>query len=88
MTSNTDLVKKLEPSAIDEIMMYLAFSAMCTGGHRHGAFLDAAATAAAAATATTTTATANFMTVHLLHTPYQENGPESVRGESGRRQAA
>ncbi|MEO1686165.1 MAG: heterocyst differentiation control protein, partial [Cyanobacteria bacterium J06631_12] len=36
MTSNTDLVKKLEPSAIDEIMMYLAFSAMCTGGHRHG----------------------------------------------------
>ena len=53
MTSNTDLVKKLEPSAIDEIMMYLAFSAMCTGGHRHGAFLDAAATAAKCAIYTT-----------------------------------
>lgn len=53
MTSNTDLVKKLDPSAIDEIMMYLAFSAMCTGGHRHGAFLDAAATAAKCAIYTT-----------------------------------
>ena len=53
MTSNTDLVKRLEPSAIDEIMMYLAFSAMCTGGHRHGAFLDAAATAAKCAIYTT-----------------------------------
>ena len=53
MTSNTELVKKLEPSAIDEIMMYLAFSAMCTGGHRHGAFLDAAATAAKCAIYTT-----------------------------------
>jgi len=53
MTNNTELVKKLEPSAIDEIMMYLAFSAMCTGGHRHGAFLDAAATAAKCAIYTT-----------------------------------
>jgi hypothetical protein len=31
---------------MDQIMLYLAFSAMRTGGHRHGAFLDAAATAA------------------------------------------
>ena len=31
---------------MDQIMLYLAFSAMRTSGHRHGAFLDAAATAA------------------------------------------
>ena len=37
---------RLGPSAMDQIMLYLAFSAMRTGGHRHGAFLDAAATAA------------------------------------------
>jgi hypothetical protein len=36
----------LSPSAIDQILLYIAFSAMRTGGHRHGAFLDAAATAA------------------------------------------
>jgi hypothetical protein len=41
-----DLVRQLSPSAIDQILLYLAFSAMRTGGHRHGAFLDAAATAA------------------------------------------
>jgi len=41
-----DLIKRLGPSAIDQIMLYLAFSAMRTSGHRHGAFLDAAATAA------------------------------------------
>ncbi|MEB3268675.1 MAG: heterocyst differentiation master regulator HetR [Leptolyngbya sp.] len=41
-----DLVRQLSPSAMDQIMLYLAFSAMRTGGHRHGAFLDAAATAA------------------------------------------
>lgn len=46
MTTNLDLIKLLSPSAIDQIMLYLAFSAMRTGGHRHGAFLDAAATAA------------------------------------------
>jgi hypothetical protein len=40
------LVKSLSPSAMDQIMLYLAFSAMRTSGHRHGAFLDAAATAA------------------------------------------
>lgn len=69
MTSNTDLVKKLEPSAIDEIMMYLAFSAMCTGGHRHGAFLDAAATAAKCAIYTTYVEQGKNlrMTGHLHH---------------------
>ena len=69
MTNNTDLVKKLEPSAIDEIMMYLAFSAMCTGGHRHGAFLDAAATAAKCAIYTTYVEQGKNlrMTGHLHH---------------------
>jgi hypothetical protein len=46
MTNDTDLIKRLSPSAMDQIMLYLAFSAMRKGGHRHGAFLDAAATAA------------------------------------------
>lgn len=46
MTNDIDLIKRLGPSAMDQIMLYLAFSAMRTGGHRHGAFLDAAATAA------------------------------------------
>ena len=46
MTNDLDLIKLLSPSAIDQILLYLAFSAMRTGGHRHGAFLDAAATAA------------------------------------------
>jgi Peptidase family S48/Heterocyst differentiation regulator C-terminal Hood domain len=46
MTKDLDLIKLLSPSAMDQIMLYLAFSAMRTGGHRHGAFLDAAATAA------------------------------------------
>lgn len=46
MTKNLDLIKRLSPSAMDQIMLYLAFSAMRTSGHRHGAFLDAAATAA------------------------------------------
>lgn len=46
MTNDTDLIKRLSPSAMDQIMLYLAFSAMRTSGHRHGAFLDAAATAA------------------------------------------
>ncbi|MEM9006948.1 MAG: heterocyst differentiation master regulator HetR [Cyanobacteria bacterium P01_F01_bin.86] len=46
MTNDMDLVRQLSPSAIDQILLYLAFSAMRTGGHRHGAFLDAAATAA------------------------------------------
>jgi hypothetical protein len=38
---------------MDQIMLYLAFSAMRTSGHRHGAFLDAAATAAKCAIYTT-----------------------------------
>ena len=46
MTNDLDLIKLLSPSAMDQIMLYLAFSAMRTSGHRHGAFLDAAATAA------------------------------------------
>lgn len=46
MKSDVDLIKRLSPSAMDQIMLYLAFSAMRTSGHRHGAFLDAAATAA------------------------------------------
>ena len=46
MNNDVDLIKLLSPSAIDQIMLYLALSAMRTGGHRHGAFLDAAATAA------------------------------------------
>ncbi len=46
MHNDTDLIKRLGPSAMDQIMLYLAFSAMRTSGHRHGAFLDAAATAA------------------------------------------
>ncbi len=46
MSKDLDLIKSLSPSAMDQIMIYLAFSAMRTGGHRHGAFLDAAATAA------------------------------------------
>ncbi|HBB31007.1 MAG TPA: heterocyst differentiation control protein [Cyanobacteria bacterium UBA8803] len=46
MINHVDLIKSLSPSAMDQIMLYLAFSAMRTSGHRHGAFLDAAATAA------------------------------------------
>jgi hypothetical protein len=46
MINQLDLIKSLSPSAMDQIMLYLAFSAMRTSGHRHGAFLDAAATAA------------------------------------------
>ncbi len=46
MTNDIDLIRRLSPSAMDQIMLYLAFSAMRMGGHRHGAFLDAAATAA------------------------------------------
>lgn len=46
MSKDVDLIKRLSPSAMDQILLYLAFSAMRTSGHRHGAFLDAAATAA------------------------------------------
>ncbi|NEQ44138.1 MAG: heterocyst differentiation master regulator HetR [Leptolyngbya sp. SIOISBB] len=53
VSNDMDLVRQLGPSAIDQILLYLAFSAMRTGGHRHGAFLDAAATAAKCAIYTT-----------------------------------
>lgn len=46
-------VAQLNPSPMDQILLYLAFAAMRTGGHRHGAFLDAAATAAKCAIYTT-----------------------------------
>ncbi|PSN17083.1 heterocyst differentiation control protein [filamentous cyanobacterium CCP5] len=46
VTKDEELIRQLSPSAIDQILLYLAFSAMRNGGHRHGAFLDAAATAA------------------------------------------
>lgn len=53
MKSELDLIQHLTSSAIDQIMLYLAFCAMRTGGHRHGVFLDAAATAAKCAIYTT-----------------------------------
>lgn len=53
MNKDLDLIKRLSPSSMDQIMFYLAFSAMRTSGHRHGAFLDAAATAAKCAIYTT-----------------------------------
>ncbi|MEM9214527.1 MAG: heterocyst differentiation control protein [Cyanobacteria bacterium P01_F01_bin.150] len=46
MTTCSDLINRLSLNALDEIMFYLAFNAIRTGGHRHGAFLNAAATAA------------------------------------------
>ena len=46
MKSDTELINSLSPRAMDQIMLYLAFSAMRTSGHLPGAFLDAAATAA------------------------------------------
>lgn len=51
--TDQELIKSLSPSAMDQILFYLAFSAMRTSGHRHGAFLDAAATAAKCAIYTT-----------------------------------
>lgn len=52
-TTDLALIQSLNLGAIDEILMFLAFCAMRTGGHRHGAFLDAAATAAKCAVYTT-----------------------------------
>lgn len=40
------LIANLNPSSLDEILFYLAFTALRTHSHRHGTFLDAAATAA------------------------------------------
>ncbi|MEQ9356350.1 heterocyst differentiation master regulator HetR [Coleofasciculus sp. F4-SAH-05] len=69
MTNHLDLIKSLSPSAMDQIMIYLAFSAMRTSGHRHGAFLDAAATAAKCAIYTTYLEQSENirMTGHLHH---------------------
>jgi hypothetical protein len=53
ISTDQDLINSLDPSAMDQILFYLAFSAMRVGGHRHGAFLDAAATAAKCAIYTT-----------------------------------
>jgi hypothetical protein len=53
VAQDDELIRRLSPSAIDQILLYIAFSAMRTGGHRHGAFLDAAATAAKCAIYTT-----------------------------------
>jgi hypothetical protein len=63
------LIKRLCSSAIDQIMLCLAFSALCTSGHRHGAFLDAAATAAKYAIYTTYGEEGNNLrrTGHLHH---------------------
>lgn len=68
-TTDSDLIRRLSPSAIDQILLYLAFSAMRTGGHRHGAFLDAAATAAKCAIYMTYLEQGNNlrMTGHLHH---------------------
>lgn len=46
LAEDDQIIRRFSPSAIDQILIYIAFSAMRTGGHRHGAFLDAAATAA------------------------------------------
>ncbi|MEA5469746.1 heterocyst differentiation master regulator HetR [Spirulina sp. 06S082] len=69
MKTDVDLIKTLSPSAMDQIMFYLAFSAMRTSGHRHGAFLDAAATAAKCAIYTTFVEQSENirMTGHLHH---------------------
>lgn len=53
MKTELDLLKTLNPSAFDEILLYLAFSVLRGTGYRHGAFLDAAATAAKCAIYTT-----------------------------------
>jgi hypothetical protein len=41
-----DILTQIEVSAADRVLIYLALSAMKLGGHRYGAFLDAATTAA------------------------------------------
>ena len=53
MVNDTELMNNLSLSSMDQIMFYLAFSAIRTGGHRHGTFLNAAATAAKCAVYTT-----------------------------------
>jgi hypothetical protein len=46
LKNDLDLIESISPSSMDQILFYLAFTALRTGGHRHGAFLEAAATAA------------------------------------------
>ncbi len=46
LNTDLDLIKSINSSSMDQILFYLAFTALRTGGHRHGAFLEAAATAA------------------------------------------
>jgi hypothetical protein len=53
LANYSKLFDALEPSAIDQILLQLASSAMRMGGHRYGAFLDAATTAAKCAIYTT-----------------------------------
>jgi hypothetical protein len=69
ISNDMELVRQLGPSAMDQIMLYLAFSAMRTGGHRHGTFLDAAASAAKCAIYLTYLEQGNNlrMTGHLHH---------------------
>ncbi|MGB2923686.1 MAG: heterocyst differentiation master regulator HetR [Limnothrix sp.] len=69
MNTELDLLKDLNPSALDEILLYLAFCAIRGNGYRHGAFLDAAATAAKCAIYTTyQEQSGNLrMTGHLHH---------------------
>ncbi|MBV5260297.1 heterocyst differentiation control protein [Synechococcus moorigangaii CMS01] len=63
------LLKALNPSAFDQILLYLAFFALRRRSYRHGAFLDAAATAAKCAVYTTYLEQAGNlrMTGHLHH---------------------
>lgn len=67
--SDLDFIEKLSPSALDQIMIHLAYSAMRTSGHRHGAFLEAAATAAKCAVYSTYVEQGQNlrMTGHLHH---------------------
>ena len=51
--NDREWIKQLSLSPLDQILVYLAFSALRDSGHRHGAFLDAAATAAKCAVYTT-----------------------------------
>jgi len=46
MLSDAELLKQLHPSAMDQILLQLAFNVMRVQSYRHGAFLDAASTAA------------------------------------------
>lgn len=67
--SDLDLIEKLSPSALDQILIHLAYSAMRASGHRHGAFLEAAATAAKCAVYSTYVEQGQNlrMTGHLHH---------------------